>query len=102
MTSEYFGPLLFIDVSLIVMLYPISFLPLTFLISKYLKKPAIKMILFTFFGGGIGALFFEIIYDARFVEEFNLSIITSILLFSVAGVIFSLVETVIKKNIRFV
>lgn len=67
MTSEYFGLdgfgpfLLFVYTSLLVMLYPISFLPLTLIISKYIKKSMLKMILFTFFGGGMGALVFKII-----------------------------------------
>ncbi|MCH7323340.1 hypothetical protein LZ480_15805 [Solibacillus sp. MA9] len=107
-TSEYFGLndfgpfLLFIYTSLLVMLYPISFLPLTFIVSKYGKKPEFKMIIFTLFGGGMGTIVFKIIYDERFIEEFNLSIISSIILFSVAGLLFALVEIAIKRNIKFV
>lgn len=107
-TSEYFGLdgfgpfLLFVYTSLLVMLYPISFLPLTFIVSKFVKKPVFKMILFTLFGGGMGAIVFKIIYDARFVEEYHLSIISPILLYSAAGLLFTLVEIAVKKNIKFV
>lgn len=107
-TSEYFGLdgfgpfLLFIYTSLLAMLYPISFLPLTFIVSKNMKKSMLKMILFTFFGGGMGALFFKITYDAYFVEEYHLSMMSPIILFGVAGFLFALVEIAIKKNIKFV
>lgn len=62
----------------------------------------LKMILFTFFGGGMGALVFKIIYDARFVEEYHLSMMSPIILFGVAGFLFGLVEITIKRNIKFV
>ncbi|WP_274310169.1 hypothetical protein [Solibacillus daqui] len=107
-TTEYFGlndlgpALVFIETSIVIILYPISFMPLTFIVSKYVKKPVFKMIIFTLFGGGMGTLVFKIIYDARFIEEFNLRIISPILLFSVAGLLFALVEIAIKRNIKFV
>ena len=108
-TTEYMGIIdvgpfffLFIGASIGTVLYPLSFLPLTFVVSKYIDKVKFKMLIFTFFGGLIGGLLFNLIYDSRFVEEYNLSILSPIIIFGVIGFLFSLAEISIKKNIKFV
>jgi len=105
-TSEYmglrdFGILyLFFIGSFAFMLYPISFLPLTFIVSKFIKSLLYKVIIFTFCGGVIGVFAFEIIY-ANFSKEYNLSIISSIIIFSIAGLLYTFVESSFKRNIKF-
>lgn len=93
---------LFILISLVVIIYPISFFPLTFIITSYVKKPKIKLVLFTFFGGLVGAFVFKLLFGAHFIEEYNLRMIRSIILFGVAGLLFALAEISIKRNIKFV
>ena len=83
-------------------LYPISFLPLTFIVSRFMKNWLFKVVTFTLFGGAIGAFSFVIIYDSRFIEEYNLSIINSMLIFGIASLLYALVENAVKKNIKFV
>lgn len=83
-------------------LYPISFLPLTFIVSHFMKNWLFKVVTFTLFGGAIGAFSFVIIYDSRFIEEYNLSIINSMLIFGIASLLYALVENAVKKNIKFV
>ena len=45
-----------------------------------MKNWLFKVVTFTLFGGAIGAFSFVIIYDSRFIEEYNLSIINSMLI----------------------
>ncbi|KOS62881.1 hypothetical protein FJQ98_07365 [Lysinibacillus agricola] len=108
-TSEYMMGLrdlgvgyLFLTGSYAFILYPISFLPLTFIVSKFVKNRMFKIITFTLFGGVIGAFSFEIIYGSRFIVEYNLSIVSSIIIFGIAGLLYALVENSVKKNIKFV
>lgn len=83
-------------------LYPILFLPLTFIVSRFMKNWLFKVVTFTLFGGAIGAFSFVIIYDSRFIEEYNLSIINSMLIFGIASLLYALVENAVKKKIKFV
>lgn len=83
-------------------LYPISFLPLTLLVSRFMKNWLYKVASFTLCGGAIGAFSFIIIYDSRFIEEYNVSIVNSMLIFGIAGLLYALVENAVKKNIKFV
>lgn len=98
--SEYVG-YLFILSSFAFILFPISFLPLTIVVCKVVESLISKIVIFTFFGGVIGAFTFKRIYDWLFVEEYNLSMISSIIFFSMAGLLYALVENSLKKNIKF-
>ncbi|MGN7478609.1 hypothetical protein ACTHOQ_12205 [Solibacillus silvestris] len=106
-TSEYIGlndaPVFhfFIEAAFVIIVYPVSFFPLTFIASKYVRKPELKLFLFPLFGGFIGAVVFAIKYNNLFIEAYNLNIISSIILFGVAGLLFALCEIAVKKNIKF-
>ena len=67
-----------------------------------MKNWLFKVVTFTLFGGAIGAFSFVIIYDSRFIEEYNLSIINSMLIFGIASLLYALVENAVKKKIKFV
>ncbi len=105
-TSEYmglrdFGILyLFFIGSFAFMLYPISFLPLTIILSKFIKSLLFKVIIFTFFGGVIGAFTFEIIYMS-YIKEYSLNIVSSIIIFGIAGLLYAFAEYSFKRNIKF-
>lgn len=107
-TTEYMGLrdlgilYLFFAVSLAFIFYVISFLPLTLVVSKFVKALLFKVVIFTIGGGVIGAFAFEKIYSSRFIEEYNLSIISAILIFSIAGLLYSLIENSVKRNIKFI
>lgn len=107
-TSEYMIGLrdtgllfLFLMCSYAFILYPISFLPLTFFMNKLVTHWMLKVVAFTFFGGLIGAFSFEILYGSRFIEEYELSILNSIIIFGIEGFLYALVENTVKKNIKF-
>ncbi|MEK4425630.1 hypothetical protein [Solibacillus sp. FSL K6-1523] len=109
-TTEYLGldeigpAYLLLTTALFVMLYPISFLSLTFIVNKYVIKSKVKIAMFTLLGGMLGVLVFKILYNSRFgfIEEYNLNILSAIILFAIAGLLFALAEISIKKNIKFV
>ena len=84
-----FGPLffLFISGSYAFIFYVVSFLPLTLIVNKFAKSLLFKVVVFTIAGALIGAFVFEI---------------SAIIIFSVTGLLYSLVENAVKKNVKFV
>jgi len=93
---------LLMETVLVISLYPISFLPLTFIVSEFINKFIVNLFLFTFFGGLLGAFVFNIIFDSFFIEGFKLSIFNSILIFSIAGLLYTFVELFFKRAIKFI
>ena len=93
---------LFMETVLVICLYPISFLPLTLIVNKFVENLLFKTVIFTFFGGLLGALVFKIIFNSFFIEIYKLSIISSIIMFSIAGLLYAFVESFFKRNIHFV
>ena len=104
-TSEYFSLgvwYLFIAGSLAFIFYIVTFFPLTFIVNKLVKHLLFKVVIFTIFGGVIVAFAFEKLYSSRFIEEYNLNIVSAVILFSLAGLLYSLIESSVKKNIKFI
>ena len=81
-TSEYLslgiGFYVFIMCSVAFVFYLVSFLPLTFVVNKFVHSILVKGIIFTFGGGVIGTFAFGKIYEARFIEEYNLNIMSAV------------------------
>lgn len=93
-TGEYiglsdFGPLffLFISGSYALIFYVVSFLPLTYIVNKFVNFLLFKVVIFTIAGALIGAFVFEI---------------SAIIIFSITGLLYSLLENSVKKNIKFI
>ena len=84
-----FGPLfyLFISGTYALIFYPVSFLPLTLIVNKFVKSLLFKVVIFTIAGAVIGVFVFEI---------------SAIIIFSITGLLYSLIENAVKKNIKFV
>ena len=105
-TSEYLslgiGFYVFIMCSVAFVFYLVSFLPLTFVVNKFVNALLVKGIIFTFSGGVIGAIAFGKIYEARFIEEYNLNIMSAVSIFSLAGLLYALVDHAVRRNIKFV
>lgn len=57
-TSAYALIYLFIAASFTFILYPISFLPLTFVVSKFVESLLFRVVIFTFSSGVIGPFAF--------------------------------------------
>lgn len=77
-------------------------MPLTFIVSKFIKSLWFKVVTFTFFSGALGVIVFKLIYDSRLIEEFNLNMATSMIIFSIVDLLYALVEDAVKQNIKFV
>lgn len=107
-TSEYMGlselglaPLLILA-PLAFVFYVVLFLPLTLVVNKFITSLVFKRVTFTCIGGILGAIAFGKFYSPQLIEEYNLSIISAIILFSIAGLLYSLIEKTVKKNIKFI
>ena len=74
-----FGPflVLFLSGSFALVIYVVSFLPLTFIVNKFVSSLLFKGIIFTIAGALIGAFVFEI---------------SAIIIFSITGFLYSLIE----------
>ena len=101
-SSLYLGYLgtLFIGGSMAFIFNLVSFFPLTIFVNKFAKSQLYKIVLFTVSGGVIGVLALGA-YDSLFMKDYQFSIMTSILLFSIAGFLYALIENAVKKNINF-
>lgn len=85
------------------MLYPVSVLPLTLIVNRYIKRSnqILKSIVYIIGGGLFGAWFFDKVYghaDGSFIRGYNLNISTSIILFSIAGLLYFLVDYKLKNK----
>jgi len=83
-------------------IYPISFLLLTYIVNRYIKHYLIiKSIVYTIAGGLSGIWAFNKIYgyaEGSFIKGYNLNINTSIVLFSIAGLLYFLMDYKINKE----
>lgn len=109
-TTEFMGLrdlglfFMFIMATFVFLLYPISFLPLTIIISKFVKSLIVKVVIFTCIGGMIGVLAFKEAYswqDDYFIVGYDLRISTAIIIFSIAGLLYALVENFLKNKVTF-
>ena len=107
-TSEYLGLrdlgliYLFIVAPFAFLLYPISFFPLTLIINKCIKALIFKAVTYTFIGGIIGGLVFKEAYNFHdYITEYDLNIISAVIIFSIAGLLYALLENYFKKKITF-
>ena len=92
-TEEYigldFGPLfyLFISGTYALIFYLVSFLPLTFIVNKFEKSLPFKVVIFTIAGALMGTFIFKI---------------SAIIILSITGLLYSLLENSVKRNIKFI
>ena len=91
---------LFIMGSIAFIFYLVSFFPLTFVVTKFVKVFLTKSVIFTLSGGVIGVLAF-LGYGSNFIEEYNLNIVSAFFIFSLAGLLYALTENAVKRNIKF-
>ena len=106
-TTEYWGIYdlkiiyLFLIGSVTFILYIFSFMPVTFVVSKFIESLRFKVVIFTFFGGVVGVFALKILYGARLIEEYHLNFYSAIIIFGLAGFLYALVEMLISKKIQF-
>lgn len=97
-TTEYMG-LMNIGPILIVMfgltaflLVPVTLVPVSLLIRRFVRLSALRIILYTLAGAALGRWIFHSFYDDRFVREYGLHASTSIIIFLSAGLAYALID----------
>lgn len=104
MTTEYYGyrnigfVFVFIIYMLSTMLYPIVLLPLSWVVRK-IANPHISRMLIVILSGMGGYVYFYKSYADRFIEEYHLNDRTAIILFSVAGFLYALVDWYLDREV---
>ena len=103
-TTEYYGfrnlGFTFIAIEFLVasVVYPIILLPLLIVICRIMTASIGRMLLY-FVLGGIGGIFiFHKFYNDRFIQEYNLNISSSFLIFGAVGFIYALMDTHLERR----
>lgn len=106
-SSEYiplseFGMASIIYIPFAFVCYVVLFLPLTIIVNKLITSLALKSIIFACVGGILGSFAFNGFYSTPYISEYLLNISSAIILFSVAGLLYCLVESAVRQNIKFI
>jgi hypothetical protein len=104
-TSEYYGfrnigfVFMFMNLVLSFVLYPIVIVPLSWVVRK-LANPLISRVMIVLLSGIGGYYLFHMAYDERFIEEYHLNSSVGIILYSIAGLIFVIVDYYLDRPER--
>jgi hypothetical protein len=110
-TTEYYGlrnlGVTFIIFSLLtsIAIYPFSFFPLTLLVNAFINSLIVRVIIYLFVSGASGICIFNRLYNytnGYLIKSYELNMYTSIILFSVAGLIYGLLDYFLKNKEIFV
>ncbi|WP_188530689.1 hypothetical protein [Paenibacillus abyssi] len=103
-TTEYYGLrnigfifiiLMFLTASV---LYPLVLLPLSIVIGRIVTVSWLRVLLYFCLGGIGGRLIFHLLYDDRFIREYDLNMVSSILIFGTIGVIYALLDHDLRRR----
>lgn len=106
-TTEYYGlrntGIIFIQFHFIfgLIIYPISFLPLTFLANKFVNSFILRVVIYSLIGGISGIWATNRLYgfrDGYFINGYELNISSGIIVFGVSGLIYALIDYVSKSK----
>jgi len=108
-TTEYYGlsnlgfVIIFIEFIGILIVYPITFFPLTLLLHWLVRSNILKTVIYTVAGGASGLWIFQLLYgdfDNYFVTGYGLDVSTSIILFCVAALLYSGADLLLRKTTK--
>ncbi|CAH1199018.1 hypothetical protein PAECIP111893_01209 [Paenibacillus plantiphilus] len=97
-TTEYMGlmdmcPILIVMIGLTAfLLFPLTLVPVSLLIRKWVRISFIIILIYTAAGAAIGRWVFNSLYDERFIREYGLNSAASIILFLTAGLIYAMID----------
>lgn len=97
-TSEYYGlrniGIIFLGmISLTACLfYPVTLLPLSWLIRTRVKPLAARVTLYIILGGIGGMLIFHFMYDDYFIRGYDLKIGSAVIIFSAFGLLYAIAD----------
>ena len=104
-TTEYYGlrniGFIFIAMMFLIasVLYPVILFPLSLVLCKIVTAPFIRVILYSVLGGIGGILMFHKLYNDSFIQQFNLNISSSILIFGAVGFSFALMDNYLQQSL---
>lgn len=84
-----------------VILYLISFLPVTIIVNKFINALMVRVIIYSIQGGIIGIWAFNKLYgfaDGYLIKEYDLDKNSAIFIFGIAGLLYALVDYYFKKK----
>lgn len=108
-TTEYYGlrnmGIIFILFHFIIglIIYPISFFPLSFLINKFLNILIVRLVIYSLIGVFSGIWTFNRLYgfaDGYFINGYELNMSSAIIIFGVSGLVYALVDDVSANKYR--
>jgi hypothetical protein len=106
-TTEYYGmqnigPIyLFMLSALAVVLYPVTFMPLTMLLGRFVRLTLLRMIIYAAIGGAAGYKIFHGMYDFGddyFIREYGLDENTGVLLFGAAALFYGGIDHYVRHR----
>ncbi|WP_225446163.1 hypothetical protein [Paenibacillus rhizovicinus] len=102
-TSEYYGlrniGLVFVFLIVLEAVLCASIMvPISILISKFVKAAFGRVLLYFIFGLIGGSYMFNHLYNESYVREFDLNISTAILLFGAVGILYALIDQYLQQH----
>lgn len=103
-TSEYYGlrNIGFIFIMMIFLIasvfYPLILIPLSIVISKNVTVALVRLLLYSMLGGIGGIFIFHKFYSDHFIQEYDLNISSSILIFGTVGFMYALIDNYLRRR----
>lgn len=106
-TTEYYGlqnmgPIfIFMLSALVVVLYPITCLPLTMLLGRFVRFMVLRMIIYAVLGSAAGYRIFHSMYDygdGYFIRGYGLDENTGVLIFGAAGLLYGGIDHYMRQQ----
>ena len=106
-TTEYYGlrnlesSFILVISLFVIAVYPVSFLPLTMIITRFVNPFIARVIIYTLLGGISGIWVFHKLYgfaDKYYINGYELERNNAIFIFGIAGLLYSLVDNHYKVN----
>jgi len=95
------GTFIFFTLLIGIVLYPILFFLLSVLVTNFVHSLIIRIIIYTSIGGLSGIFVFNHLYGfskENFIEGYDLQINNAIIIFSIVGLIYALLDYFFKKK----
>jgi hypothetical protein len=79
-------------------LYPVILIPLSIVISKIVTVALGRVLLYSMLGGIGGIFIFHKLYSDYFIQEYDLNISSSILIFGTIGFMYALIDNYLQRR----
>ncbi|MBW7475452.1 hypothetical protein K0T92_11890 [Paenibacillus oenotherae] len=76
----------------IFMLFPLTLLPISLIVRRFIPFSSMRLTLYPLLGAALGKWVFDSLYDDRFIQEYQLYPMTSIIVFAAVGLVYALID----------